>query len=205
MKNNNVEPAALGRVFADQDESAPVHFCQKGNGLRADRRDARGTLLDGLATRATPIGCEQLLKRSASPFCVNLLRGFQSNPEQITSEDRLQYMLEPADHSDGIEIIKKSQMSDAEELSLHIALTIGNHAGKLLFEALHHDSRIGIRWRINGSNGGSRRCRSEQLQSKHSDCGSRHFGHDFRVVNESVATGSDVASRSSRNVIKCSS
>jgi hypothetical protein len=173
--------------------------------LCAHRSHARRTFLSRFTARATPIGCEQLLKRSATPLRVNLLRGFQPDCEQIASEDRLQDMLEPADHGDSIEIVEKSQMSDAEELSLHIALSIRDHAGKLFFKALDYDSRIGIRRRINGGNSSGRGCGSEELQSKCGHCGSRHFGHDLRVVNKRVATGCDVASRSSRNVIKCSS
>src|SRR5262244_584254 len=95
---------------------------------------------------------------ATATYCVDLLRRLKTNPEQISPEDWLQHVLQPANHGNRVEIIEEAKVRDAEELSLHLALTICDHARELLFESLYDRSRIG-----------TRRC----VHSSYRSCGSR--------------------------------
>src|SRR6185437_14366358 len=93
---------------------------------------------------------------------------------------------------------------DAEELALHLALSIGDHTTELLFKSFNDFSRIGT---FGGKHGGHRGCgrgRREQFQSECLDGSARHFRDDFGIVNQRIATGRDIASCSGCDVIECS-
>src|SRR5437660_6198780 len=47
------------------------------------------------------------------------------------------YLLQAADNCDSIQVIEITQMGNAEQLALHVALSVGDHGVKHLAEALH--------------------------------------------------------------------
>src|ERR1051326_2583459 len=93
-------------------------------------------------------------------------------------------------------------MRDAEELSLHLALAVTDHTTELLLESFYDLSRIGA---LGSEHRRNRCCRGtgrEEFQPECLDCGARHFGNDFGVVNERVPTGSDIAACTGCDVIE---
>src|SRR5437762_1466897 len=169
--------------------------------LCADRSQCRRTFVDGTSTRAATIGFEQLRKRSAAAFGVHLLSRLQTYTQQIASENRLQNVLESANHGNGVEIIEESKVRNTEELSLHLALAVGNHARELLFEALYDRSRIGTLRRVDGRHCGCRSCWCKELQTNDGYCCASHFRHDLGVVDERIATRNHLPAGTRRRVV----
>src|ERR1019366_2637978 len=49
-----------------------------------------------------------------------------------------QYLLQRADHANGIEVVVVTEVRDADHLPLHLALSVGHHHCEALAELFHH-------------------------------------------------------------------
>jgi len=74
-----------------------------------------------------------------------------------------QHLLQRAQNSDRVQIIKVAQMRDAEQLALHFALPVGDDGSKIVAELFHDGSLIDSLGRFDGSQRGGRSGRCKQL------------------------------------------
>src|SRR5689334_931986 len=75
---------------------------------------------------------------------VGQLRSFQSCAELdvLRLLHLCQHMLERSDHPDGVEIIVVAEMGHAEELALHLSLSIGEYGSKAFAEFFYDRSGV---------------------------------------------------------------
>src|ERR1700733_7110720 len=98
--------------------------------------------------------------RSAYTFCAAATALPNSNPGSLSDEAgqigaRSRNLLERSDNRDRIHVIEEADMSDAEDLSLHLALSVGDDGGKAALQFFYDDARIDVCRR---QNGGRSRC-----------------------------------------------
>src|ERR1700761_1826185 len=108
------------------------------------------------------------LKRFCSlrrPLRIHLLRSRDRFAEFESGqlERRSRNLLERADNRDRIHVIEEADMGDAEDLSLHLALSVGDDGGEAALQFFYDDTRIDACWWQNGGRSCCRRVRPEEL------------------------------------------
>src|SRR6202030_4308167 len=75
-------------------------------------------------------------------------------------------VLHCAEEGDGVEIVEEAEVCHAEDLALHLTLSVGGDQRKLRFQRLYHCA--GIHTLRNGNRGcsGRRRCWSEESETE---------------------------------------
>src|SRR5215472_10245868 len=80
-------------------------------------------------------GAEHRLYRGRR-LCVGPLSGAQSCAQFYFSAKFGQHVLQGADDGNGVQVIVEAEVGDAEELSFHLALAVGNHCAEVISQFL---------------------------------------------------------------------
>src|SRR5437868_9597102 len=93
-------------------------------------------------------------------------------------------LFEGSDDGDGVHVVEEAEVGDAEEMTLHLALAVGDDGGELGFEALDDGTGVSAFGGHDGGGcGGFCAFCGEEFEAKCGGGGTSHGGAGYGVVD----------------------
>jgi len=92
-------------------------------------------------------------------------------------------LLQRTDQGDGVHVVEEAEVGDAEDLTLHLALAVGDDGSEAGLQLLDDDAGVDACRGQDSGGGGSGSVGGEELHAKRLDGGAGHGGDGLGVVD----------------------
>src|ERR1700746_2177128 len=123
---------------------------------------------------------------------VDYLGRSESRAQFYFSSDFHQHMLKRADDGDGVQIVVKAKVGDAEKLPFHLALPVGDDCAETAAQFFGNLAGVDPIRRSYGRERSTGRAFGEEFKSQGLHGSASHGGCFFSIANQQVASGGQI-------------
>src|ERR1700677_2934776 len=137
------------------------------------------------------------------PRSEDVLGSHQCFPQSETRQlEGMGHLFQGAYEGNGVHVVEKSQVSDAEDLPLHLRLSVGDDGSEAALQLVDDDAGIEASRGQCGRHRGSRSIRGEELQAQGLHRGAGHGGAGFSVFHQLGTARRQIAVRLTSDIVE---